>query len=43
MNFLVMKETIKSEINEENVNKYINGYLNSRNLKKGFEIREHAK
>jgi len=33
-NFLEMKETIKSEINEQNVNEYINGYLKSRNLKK---------
>jgi len=33
-NFLEMKETIKSEIDEENVNEYINGYLKSRNLKK---------
>jgi len=32
--FLEMKETIKSEINEENVNEYIDGYLKSRNLKK---------
>jgi len=37
-NFLEMKVTIKSEIDEENVNEYINRYLKSRNLKKrGFE------
>ncbi|GAH85366.1 unnamed protein product, partial [marine sediment metagenome] len=32
-NFLEMKVTIKSEIDEENVNEYINRYLKSRNLK----------
>ena len=43
-NFLEMKETIKSEIDEENVNEYINGYLKSRNLKKeDLKKREHAK
>jgi len=43
-NFLEMKETIKSEIDEENVNEYIDGYLKSRNLKKeGLERREHTK
>ncbi|MDD5014369.1 MAG: transposase [Atribacterota bacterium] len=43
-NFLEMKETIKSEINEENVNEYINGYLKSRNLKKeDLKRREHTK
>ena len=43
-NFLEMKETIKSEIDEENVNEYINGYLKSRNLKKkDLKRREHAK
>ena len=37
-NFLEMKETIKPEIDEKNVNEYIKGYLQSRNLKKsGFE------
>ena len=42
-NFLEMKETIKSEIDEENVNEYINGYLNSRNLKKeDLKRREHT-
>ena len=44
MNFLKMKETIKSEIDEENVNEYINGYLKSRNLKKeDLKRREHTK
>jgi len=33
-NFLEIKETIKSEIDEENVNEYINEYLESRSLKK---------
>ena len=43
-NFLEMEETIKSEIDEENVNEYINGYLKSRNLKKeDLKRREHAK
>ena len=43
-NFLEMKEVIKSEIDEENVNQYINGYLKSRNLKKeDFKRREHTK
>ena len=43
-NFLGMKETIKSEIDEENVNEYINGYLKSRNLKKeDLKRREHTK
>ena len=44
MNFLEMKETIKSEIDEENVNEYIDGYLKSRNLKKeDLKRREHTK
>ena len=39
-----MKETIKPEIDEENVNEYINGYLKSRNLKKeDLKRREHTK
>ena len=43
-NLLEMKETIKSEIDEENVNEYINGYLKSRNLKKeDLKRREHTK
>jgi len=43
-NFLDMKETIKSEIDKENVNEYINGYLKSRNLKKeDLKRREHTK
>ena len=43
MNFLEMKEVIKSEIDEENVNQYINGYLQSRNLKKeDLKRREHT-
>ena len=43
-NFLEMKVTIKSEIDEENVNEYINGYLKSRNLKKrDLKRREHTK
>ncbi len=43
-NFLEMKETIKSEIDEENVNEYINGYLKSRNFKKeDLKKREHTK
>jgi len=43
-NFLEMKETIRSEIDEENVNEYINGYLKSRNLKKeDLKRKEHAK
>ena len=42
-NFLEMKETIKSEIDEENVNEYIKGYLQSRNLKKeDLKRREHT-
>jgi len=42
-NFLEMKETIKSEIDEENGNEYINGYLKSKNLKKeDLKRREHA-
>ena len=44
MNFLEMKVIIKSEIDEENINKYINGYLKSRNLKKeDLKRREHTK
>jgi len=43
INFLEMKETIKSEIDEENVNEYINGYLKSRNLKKEDLIRQLKK
>ncbi len=43
-NFLEMKETIKSEIDEENGNEYINRYLKSRNLKKeDLKRRENAK
>ena len=43
-NFLEMKETIKSEIDEENVNEYINGYLKSRDLKKeDLKRRERTK
>jgi DNA-binding transcriptional regulator YiaG len=43
-NFLEMKETVKSEIDEENVNEYINKYLKSRNLKKeDLKRREHTK
>jgi hypothetical protein len=43
-NFLEMKMTIKSEIDEENVNDYINRYLKSRNLKKeNLKRREHTK
>jgi len=43
-NFLKMKETIKSEIDEENVKEYVNGYLESRNLKKeDLKRREHTK
>jgi len=39
-----MKETIKSEIDEENVKEYVNGYLKSRNLKKeDLKRREHTK
>ena len=39
-----MEETIKSEIDEENVKEYINRYLKSRNLKKeDFKRREHTK
>lgn len=42
-NFLEMKETIKSEIDEENVNEFIQGYLQSRNLKKeDLRRREHT-
>ena len=33
-NFLEMEETVKFEIDEENVNEYINGYLKLKNLKK---------
>jgi len=44
MNFLEMKETIKSEIDEENVSEYIDGYLKSKNLKKeDLKRREHTK
>jgi len=43
-NFLEMEETIKSEIDEENVNEYINRYLKSRNLKKeDLKRKEHTK
>jgi DNA-binding transcriptional regulator YiaG len=43
-NFLEMKEIIKSGIDEENVNEYINGYLKSRNLKKeDLKRREQVK
>jgi len=43
-NFLEMKETIKSEINEVNANEYLNGYLKSKNLKKeDMKKREHMK
>jgi len=43
-NFLEMKEIVKSEIDEENVNEYINGYLKSRNLKKeDLKRRKHTK
>ena len=42
-NFLEMKETIKSEIDEENVNEFIQGYLQSKNLKKeDLKRREHT-
>ena len=42
-NFLEMKETIKSETDEENVNEYINKYLKSRHLKKeDLKRREHT-
>jgi len=42
--FLEMEETIKSEIDEENVNEYINKYLKSRHLKKeDLKKREYAK
>ena len=42
-NFLEMEETIKSEIDEKNVNEYIKGYLKSRNLKKeDLKGREHT-
>jgi len=34
MNFLEMKEAIKSEIDEENTNEYLKGYLKSRSLRK---------
>ena len=34
MNFLEMKEAIKSEIDEENTNEHLNGYLKSRSLRK---------
>jgi putative transposase len=44
MNFLEMKETIQPEIDEENVNEYIDEYLKSRNLKKeDLKRREHTK
>ena len=44
MNFLEIKETIKPEIDEENVNEYIDVYLKARNLKKeGLKRREHTK
>ena len=43
-NFLEIKETIKSKIDEENVNEYINKYLKSRHLKKeDLKKREYAK
>ena len=43
-NFLEMREIVESEINEENVNEYIKGYLKSRNLKKeDLKRREHTK
>jgi len=43
-NFLEMGETIKSEINEVNVNEYINRYLKSRHLKKeDLKRREQVK
>ena len=43
-NFLEMEGIIKSEIDEENVNEYINGYLKSRNFKKeDLKRREHTK
>jgi len=43
-NFLEMKETIKSEINEENANEYLNGYLKSKSLKKeDLKKRGHMK
>jgi putative transposase len=43
-NFLEMEETIKSEIDEENVNEYIKRYLKSRNLKKeDLKRKEYAK
>jgi len=43
-NFLEMKETIKYEIDEENVNEYIHSYLKSRSLKKeDLKRREHRK
>ena len=43
-NFLEMKVIIKSEIDEENVNEYINAYLKSRYLKKDdLKRREHTK
>ena len=43
MNFLEMEETIKSEIDEENVDEYIKRYLKSRNLKKeDLKRREHT-
>jgi DNA-binding transcriptional regulator YiaG len=38
-----MKETIKSEIDEENGNEYINGYLKSKNLKKEDLIQQLTK
>ena len=42
-NFLEMEETIKSEIDEKDVNEYIKGYLKPRNLKKeDLKRREHA-
>ena len=38
------RAVVTSEIDEENVNEYINGYLKSRNLKKeDLKRREHNK
>jgi len=43
-NFLEMTETIKSEINEENVTAYIDKYLQSRGLKKeDLKKRKHIR
>jgi len=43
-NFLEMEETIKSKMDEENVQRYINRYLKSRNLKKeDLKRREQVK